>query len=42
MVATTPGRIRNVDIHGGDHYLIGRPDLVSRVADEVAAFAGTL
>ncbi|MBA3478854.1 MAG: alpha/beta hydrolase [Lautropia sp.] len=36
------GRIRNVDIQGGDHYLIGRPDLVDRVADEVAAFAGTL
>ena len=36
------GRIRNVDIHGGDHYLIGRPDLVSRVADEMAAFARVL
>ena len=23
-----PGRIRNVDIHDGDHYLVGRPDLV--------------
>ena len=33
------GRIRNVDIHGGDHYLIGRPDLVDQVADEIAAFA---
>ncbi len=41
-LAAAPGRIRNVDIHGGDHYLIGRPDLVSRVADEMAAFAGTL
>jgi hypothetical protein len=36
------GRIRNVDIHGGDHYLIGRPDLVDQVADEMAAFAETL
>ena len=36
------GRIRNVDIHGGDHYLIGRPDLVDQVADEIAAFARTL
>jgi hypothetical protein len=36
------GRIRNVDIHGGDHYLIGRPDLVDQVADEIAAFAGTI
>ena len=36
------GRARNVDIQGGDHYLIGRPDLVAQVADEMAAFAGTL
>ena len=35
-------RIRNVDIVGGDHYLVGRPDLQIRVADEIAAFAGTL
>ena len=31
-LAAAPDRTRNVDIHGGDHYLIGRPDLVSRVA----------
>ena len=36
------GRIRNVDIHGGDHYLVGRPDLVDQVAAEMAAFAETL
>jgi pimeloyl-ACP methyl ester carboxylesterase len=36
------GRIRNVDIHEGDHYLTGRPELVARVADEMAAFARTL
>jgi pimeloyl-ACP methyl ester carboxylesterase len=36
------GRIRNVDIHGGDHYLTGRPDLVDQVAEEMAAFARTL
>ncbi len=36
------GRIRNVDIHGGDHYLVGRPDLVAQVADEMAAFAQSL
>ena len=36
------GRIRNVDIHGGDHYLIGRPDLVAQVANEMAAFAQSL
>ena len=35
-------RIRNVDIGGGDHYLAGRPDLQSRVADEIAAFAEAL
>jgi len=35
-------RIRNVDIVGGDHYLVGRLDLQMRVADEIAAFAGTL
>lgn len=41
-LGAAPGRVRNVDIHGGDHYLIGRPDLVEQVADEMAAFAGTL
>ena len=35
-------RIRNVDIVGGDHYLAGRADLQSRVADEIAAFAEAL
>ncbi|MDB5942356.1 MAG: hypothetical protein JWQ13_1922 [Ramlibacter sp.] len=33
-----PGRIRNVDIRGGDHYLAGRPDLVAQTADEMAAW----
>lgn len=41
-MAAGAGRIRNVDIHEGDHYLVGRPDLVDRVADEMAAFARTL
>lgn len=36
------GRIRNVDIVGGDHYLAGRADLQMRVADEIAAFAEAL
>jgi pimeloyl-ACP methyl ester carboxylesterase len=36
------GRIRNVDVHGGDHYLIGRQDLVAHVADEMAAFARSI
>ena len=35
-------RIRNVDIVGGDHYLAGRADLQTRVADEIAAFAEAL
>ena len=35
-------RIRNVDIVGGDHYLAGRLDLQTRVADEIAAFAEAL
>jgi pimeloyl-ACP methyl ester carboxylesterase len=36
------GRIRNVDIRGGDHYLAGRPDLVTQAADEIAAWAQAL
>ncbi len=35
-------RLRNVDIAGGDHYLTGRPDLVARVADEIAGWADAL
>jgi pimeloyl-ACP methyl ester carboxylesterase len=35
-------RIRNVDIADGDHYLAGRVDLQTRVADEIAAFAAAL
>jgi len=41
-LAAAPGRIRNVDIVGGDHYLAGRADLQARVADEIAAFAEAL
>jgi pimeloyl-ACP methyl ester carboxylesterase len=41
-LAAAPGRIRNVDIVGGDHYLAGRVDLQQRVADEIAAFAEAL
>ena len=41
-LAAAPGRIRNVDIVGGDHYLAGRIDLQQRVADEIAAFAEAL
>jgi len=41
-LAAASGRIRSVDIVGGDHYLAGRVDLQQRVADEIAAFAETL
>jgi pimeloyl-ACP methyl ester carboxylesterase len=37
-----PGRIRNVDIRGGNHYLQGQPERVQAVADEIASFAETL
>lgn len=33
------GRIRNVDVSRGNHYLAGQPELVARVADELAAWA---
>ena len=41
-LAAAPGRIANVDVVGGDHYLAGRIDLQLRVADEIAAFAERL
>jgi pimeloyl-ACP methyl ester carboxylesterase len=41
-LAAAPGRIRNVDIRGGDHYLQGQPELVRVAADEIASFAETL
>lgn len=34
------GRIRNVDIPGGNHYLAGQPELVRQVADEIAGWIG--
>jgi hypothetical protein len=33
------GRIRNVEIRGGDHYLAGQPALVERTADAMAEWA---
>jgi pimeloyl-ACP methyl ester carboxylesterase len=36
------GRIRNVDIKGGNHYLAGQPQLVTQVADEMAAWMSRL
>lgn len=32
------GRIRNVDIRGGDHYLAGQPALVEQTADSMAGW----
>ena len=36
------GRVRNVDIKGGDHYLTGQTELVMQVAGELAAWAKKL
>ena len=41
-MAAGGARLRNVDITGGDHYLTGRPDLVARVAEEIAGWAEAL
>lgn len=38
-LAAAAGRVRNVDVKGGNHYLAGQPQLVERVADELAAWA---
>jgi pimeloyl-ACP methyl ester carboxylesterase len=35
-------RIRNIDIVGGNHYLAGQPQLVTQVADEMAAWMHAL
>jgi hypothetical protein len=37
-LAAGGNRIRNVDIHGGNHYLAGQPELLAQVADEMAAW----
>ena len=37
-----PGRIRNIDAQGGNHYLAGQPELVGMVADEMAAWIEAL
>jgi pimeloyl-ACP methyl ester carboxylesterase len=41
-LAAAPGRIRSIDIRGGNHYLAGQPALVDEVADHIAQFAGGL
>lgn len=35
-LAAAPGRIRTIDVKGGNHYLAGQPRLVEQVADEMA------
>jgi hypothetical protein len=35
-------RIRNIDVKGGTHYLAGQPQLVTQVADEMAAWIHAL
>ena len=40
-MAAAPGRIRNANILGGNHYLAGQPKLVEQAADEIAAWAPT-
>lgn len=37
-LAAGGGRIRNIDIHGGTHYLAGQPQRVAQVADAIAAW----
>jgi hypothetical protein len=41
-LAAAAGRIRNVDIRGGNHYLAGQPELMTEAADRIAAFAHAL
>ena len=41
-MSAAAGRIRNVDIKGGNHYLAGQPQLVTQVADEMAAWMSRL
>ena len=41
-LAAGAGRIRNVDIRGGNHYLAGQPALVEQVADEMSAWMHAL
>ena len=38
-MAAAPGRVRSIDIRGGNHYLAGQPALVEQVADHLAQFA---
>jgi pimeloyl-ACP methyl ester carboxylesterase len=38
-LSAAAGRISNIDVQGGNHYLSGQPALVTQVADELAAWA---
>ena len=37
-MAAAKGRIRNIDVKGGNHYLAGQPALVEQVADAMAGW----
>jgi pimeloyl-ACP methyl ester carboxylesterase len=39
-LAAAAGRIQDVDIVGGNHYLAGQPALVAKAADAIAGWAG--
>jgi pimeloyl-ACP methyl ester carboxylesterase len=41
-IAAAPGRLRSIDIRGGNHYLAGQPELVQQAADHIATFAMSL
>lgn len=41
-IAAAPGRLRSIDIRGGNHYLAGQPELVLQAADHIATFAMSL
>ena len=41
-ISAAPGRVRSIDIRGGNHYLAGQPALVEQVADHIASFAESL
>lgn len=41
-LGTAPGRIRNIDIRGANHYLAGQQKQVAEVADAIAAWADAI
>jgi pimeloyl-ACP methyl ester carboxylesterase len=41
-MAAAPGRLRHIQLKGGDHYLAGQTALVEQLADEITIFAKSL